>query len=167
MGMYGGLYGMMGMGMWGGWGMGMWGKRSTDEKVKVPKSAIEALKRTECVYTKETDMLSCKAPTGIVECEVDMRFPVEKVDFKLFGITQVSESPISFELVPRKLDNTAWDWFMVDGKKVVLSLWSSDAELTGLKVEESVCWEKMVGIIILICVCWNRCSSVKFFNLGF
>lgn len=157
-GMYGGMmgmgYGMMGMGygMYGmgmGYGMGMWGKRGSAEKPVMDDITKMTMKRTECVYTKDTEILSCKGPTGVVECQVDFKFPAfeNKQDFKLFGISQVSESPVSYELVPRKLDNSAWEWLMVDGKKVKLSLWSSEIKNFGLKVEETVCFDKMTALL--------------------
>jgi hypothetical protein len=146
-GMYGGMmgmgYGMMGMG-YGMYGMGMWGKRGSAEKPVMDEITKMALKRTECVFTNETNMLSCRGPTGVVECQVEH---YHHSDYKMFGISQVSESPVSYELVPRKLDNSAWEWLMVDGKKVKLSLWSSEYKGFGLRVEENVCFDKMTALL--------------------
>lgn len=144
-----GMYGMYGMGMMGGMGMygGMWGKRSAGEMPMMDEITKQTIRRTECAFTKDNEMLSCKGPTGVVECEVEVKLPAWKTDFKLFGISQVSETPATYELVPRKLDNSAWEWMMVAGKKVTLSLFSSEKKEAGLRVEENVCFEKMVELL--------------------
>ncbi len=146
--MYGGLWGGMYGGLWGGWGYGgLWGKRAVTEDMSVRTMALrEVLNRTECVYTRKTEMLSCKGTTGIVECQADLELGNGELDFTLFGISELADG--SFQLVPRRLDNTAWDFFLLDGVKVPFKLWlDNDVKQTGIEVEESVCWERIVRLV--------------------
>lgn len=143
---WGGLYGMYGMGMYG-----LWGKRATTETV--PQVIPEVMNRTECVYTKESSMLSCKGYTGIVECESSLRWdgPIEAA---LFGIADCEEeTPVAphFRILPRKTDNSAWkqDRFLLNtNEEKRISLFYSDKlNHMGLKVLDETCFEKLTSLL--------------------
>jgi len=147
---WGGLYGGWGMGM-GMWGYPyMWGKRDAAPSVfeKIP---TELLNRTECVYSKESSILSCHGVTGLKECPVELKMQADrKIKFELFGLAwplETSEiiSEWRFRIFPRKLDNSAWISGTVD--KDVSLYHSEKYNDYGLWVKDQKCFEDLVTLL--------------------
>jgi hypothetical protein len=145
-GMYGGLYSGMYGGLYGGYGSGYWGKRESTPP-------MEILNRTECIFSQEQKMLSCHGAAGIVECEAESTWSVP-VDYQLFslGLYKVAATPMKYRIMPRKLDNSGWEsgMYMLNGEKKFASLYSVESTLeTGLKVNDKICFQKMVDLLAL------------------
>ena len=153
--MYGLGYGWGGLYGWGGMGMyGMWGKRASTKTMPREMPMPEGVKnRTECVFTKESSMLSCKGLTGIVECESSLRWdgPIESA---LFGIADCDEvAPVAphFRILPRKTDNSAWmkDRFTLNTneEKGISLFWSDKLNHMGVKVLDEKCFDKIRSLL--------------------
>jgi hypothetical protein len=144
-GMYGGLYGGMYGGLYGGYGYGFWGKRD----VAPP---TEILNRTECIYSKEAEMLSCHGPTGIVECKTEITWTTP-VDFQMFslGLYKEASVPMKYRIMPRKIDNSGWEsgMYKLNGEKKWASLYVEDEIESGLEVDDKECFQRLVDLLAM------------------
>ena len=138
-GMYGGMgygYGMgMGYGYGMGMGYGMWGKRSVEER----EMQTATTNRTECVFLRDSTMLSCRGLTGVVECETKIvrpETPETTTPFTLYGL---SRSEGLWGIMPRKMDNTQW----LDNNKAELYWSAEESTRYGLRVVDEKCYQKM------------------------
>jgi hypothetical protein len=140
---YGGYYGGYG-GLYGGYGY--YGKRDSTPVQTIPD---ELKNRTECVYTKESSILSCHGPSGVKECSVELRWN-KPVSFQLFGLAlpvEISEvlTEVKYRIFPRKLDNTAWIKEITDKE---ISLYHSEKYNDyGLFVKDKSCFEGLVTVL--------------------
>ena len=140
-GMYG-MYGMYGYGYpyYGGW----WGKRAAEEPAPLPTESLK--NRTECVFIRDSTMLSCRGLTGVVECETKAVKPEgeSKLPFELYGL---SRSEGFWKIMPRKPDNTQWldNVFLFNETRFTAELYWSAEESTryGLRVVDEKCYQKM------------------------
>jgi len=148
---WGGLYGL-------GFGYPFWGKRAATETM--PREILknmplptEVMNRTECVYTKESSMLSCKGNSGVVECESSLKWdgPIEAALFGIADCEEVSPMAPHFRILPRKTDNSVWlkDSFLLNtNEERRISLFYSDKlNHMGLKVLDEKCFEKMRSLL--------------------
>lgn len=144
-GLYGGLYGGYYGGLYGGYGYGYWGKR----EVAPP---TEILERTECIYSKETRILSCHGPSGIVECGSEITW-AEPIEYQMFSIGLYTDapSPMKYRIMPRKIDNSGWESasYLLDGEKKYASLYLNEERESGLKITDKVCFQKLVDLLAL------------------
>jgi exonuclease VII small subunit len=133
-GVYGGVYGLGYSGLLGSYhNLGFYGKRSGEES---PDShMLKVSQRTECVYTKDSGMLSCHGPTLIVECETELNRYEKLAGFSLFGI---AKSDKMFRIIPRKLDNSAWS--TEDNLYVYMK---GEKKISGLAIKEQECYAKL------------------------
>lgn len=138
-GVYGGVYGLGYSGLLGSYhNLGFYGKRSGAESPETSEDAhmLKVAERTECVYTKDSGMLSCHGPTLIVECETILNWDNKAVEFSLYGI---AKSDKMFRIIPRKLDNSGWStednvYVYMKGEKNILN---------GLAIKEMECYAKL------------------------
>lgn len=104
-------------------------------------------KRTVCRYVKESLLLSCKGPTGTVECLASWMFPV---DVKIVGLGSSIDNPAEkFSLFPLKSDNTVWTDTKqaLNGQNFVLSLYQLDRiEDNGVRVKDAACFNKLTAL---------------------
>jgi len=145
---YGGYYG----GYYPYYGYGYWGKRDATVDVKVPlKVREELMNRTECVYTKETSILSCHGPSGVKECPVVLKWD-KPVTFEFFGLAlpvEFSEvlSEVKYRIFPRKLDNSAWTVYSDKVDRDVSLYHSEKYNDYGLMIQDKSCFEGLVTIL--------------------
>lgn len=141
-GVYGGIYGLGYSGLMGSYhNLGLYGKRSVRETVAdtdMDKTMQKVATRTECVYTKDSGMLSCHGPTLITECETELNWD-KPVDFQLYGIAKCDMSEKMYRIIPRKLDNSAWT---LTEDNVYLHL-NTEKNLTGLVVKDKECYAQL------------------------
>ena len=145
------------------WGYNNWGynrynrwnrwsywRRSTSETPNearlMKEMPTDLMNRTECVYTNDSNILSCHGPSGVVECETELtwEYPVQ---FELFGLSPCENHTDAYRVMPRKLDNTVWmdNKLVVEGveKRVMLHGSEEYKEEMGLRVLEKKCWDRM------------------------
>jgi len=168
---WGGRWGGWG-GRWGGWGglgyaypyygygytypyytypyYGYYGKRDATE-MTAPKGATN---RTECLYVKETSMLSCFGQTEKpVECTAELRWN-KPITFKVLALATSEEggllSEMKYRILPRKIDNTAWqrDLVLEGPTEKHISLYHSDKYNDyGIKVKDMTCFKNIVDLL--------------------
>jgi len=141
---YGGLYNGYYGGLYGGWGYGYWGKRDTTQT-----PPAELLNRTECAYFAPTGVLSCHGPRGLVECGANVTWPME-FEYQLFGVGLFDETTtMRYRLLPRRLDNTAWErgvW-TDEGVERFASLYTTEEnQWYGLRVRDEKCYTRLVEL---------------------
>lgn len=109
----------------------------------------DLMNRTECVYTNDSNILSCHGPSGVVECETELTWEYPD-QFELFGLSPCENHTDAYRVMPRKLDNTVWmdNKLIVDGveKKVMLHANEEYKDEMGLRVLEKKCWDRMTTL---------------------
>lgn len=144
-GLYGGMYGGYYGGLYGGYGYGYWGKR----EITPPQ---EVLNRTECIWTRESEVLSCHAPSGIVECHTELTWTLP-IEYQMFSLGLYTEAPMPmmWRILPRKIDNTGWEsgkYMSNDNTMKYASLYNSEELLEkGLRIRSEVCFQRMIDLI--------------------
>lgn len=122
-----------------------WQHETTNEARLMKSMPKDLLNRTECIYAQDSRMFSCHGPTGVVECETELTwgYPVQ---FELFGLAKCENHTDRYRVLPRRLDNTAWDdnKLVVDGveKRIELYYGEETNEL-GLRVMDKKCWTRL------------------------
>lgn len=123
----------------------LWGKRSADHKDH------DIMKRTECVFVKETSMINCHGDDGKhKECKVESIW--EESEYQIFGIGISETEPLDekYRLIPRKIDNSAWleDFEIIDDKERHYSLYHKEAiKDLGLRVVDKTCFNELVDLL--------------------
>ena len=149
---YGGLYGGLlgygyGLGLYGGYGGygGLWGKRDATETET--EEMDMPLNRTECVYTKETSMLSCKGLRDIVECQSTLMAEGD-IEFELYGLADCEDMDDDkhYRILPRRLDNTAWERDMAGDKRISL-YHSKNLDHYGLRINDEECFNRVSELL--------------------
>ena len=62
-----------------------------------------------CSYVKNDEIFKCAGPLGEIECEAEWKMDKSN-KLELFAIGKPSDfmDPKSFQMFPRRLDNSAW-----------------------------------------------------------
>lgn len=147
---YGG-YGSYGLGYASPYYRGYW-KRDTASQ------SSEFINQTQCVYIRDSAILSCHGPSGVVECEAISNFTeFSPIKYEVFGLGRIENNKqalsaefIKFSLIPRKLDNSAWisNEVVENGVEKSLSLFHSiKYEDFGLRIKDLACYEKFVTLV--------------------
>ena len=104
--------------------------------------------RTRCAYFKDKLMLSCKGPSGKVECEAFDNFPAG-LNSRVFGLgfDEKFPGPNRIRIYALRADNTFWinHQFMTQNqRKVSMSVHPRQGALEeGFRVKEQTCFDRL------------------------
>jgi hypothetical protein len=110
---------------------------------------------TQCIYRPETKILSCRGLTGDIECPAICESKGNH-GYRVFGLGFVPElvdakpELVRYWLYPRSLDNVTYvnHTIFIDGVDRDVFLYYGDKfQEYGLRVTDSVCWQRIVGLI--------------------
>ena len=114
-------------------------------------SSGDSSKRTSCTYFNDKLTLSCKGPSGTVECDALSIFPMT---FKIagLGLDSTFTGKNIFRLFPLRQDNTVWinHQFLTEAQnKISLSVHDSTtatADDSGLRIKDTACFNKLAEL---------------------
>ena len=111
-------------------------------------STSDSSLRTRCSYFKDKLMISCKGPSGKVECETFDNFPAG-LNSKVFGLgfDEKFTGSNRIRIYPLRADNKFWinHQFITQGqRKISMSVHSREGVLEeGFRVKEQTCFDRL------------------------